>query len=195
MKALKTLFLFTQAEKDTIDEYGRNFRSLWDTVVAFGGSPGIHRGLVEGLLNEPGRVANPGNITAAERRAGEEETSESVKAALLISGADKRRYGKLKDELANNYLLGTDQYPDTLDKAVRILSNYQTTKSNMPFRGNGPESGLAFIQQGGRGGQGCGGRGRGTGRGEITSGGGADAGGGGGDISTMTGGSGGMEQQ
>ena len=44
-----------------------------------------------------------------------------MKAALLISGADKRRYGKLKDELANNYLLGTDQYPDTLDKAVRIL--------------------------------------------------------------------------
>jgi len=136
VQALKTLFLFTQAEKDTVDKYGRNFRSLWDTVEAFGGSPGIHRGLVEGLLNEPGRVANPGNITAAERRAAEEETSESVKAALLISGADKRRYGKLKDELANNYLLGTDQYPDTLDKAVRILSNYQTTKSNMPFRGN-----------------------------------------------------------
>jgi len=90
-------------------------------------------------------VANPGNITAAERRAAEEETNESVKAALLISGADKQRYGKLKDELANKYLLGTDQYPDTLDKAVCILSDYQTTKSRMPFRGSGPESGLAFI--------------------------------------------------
>jgi len=68
VQALKTLFLFTQGEKDTVDEYGRNFRSLWDTVEAFGGSPGIHRGLVEGLLNEPGRVANPANITATERR-------------------------------------------------------------------------------------------------------------------------------
>ena len=53
-------------------------------------------------------MANPGNIMAAERRVGEEEANESVKAALLISGADKRRYGKLKDKLANNYLLGTD---------------------------------------------------------------------------------------
>jgi len=193
VQALKTLFLFTQGEKDTVDEYGRNFRSLWDTVEAFGGSPGIHRGLVEGLLNEPGRVANPSNITAAERRAAQEDTNESVKAVLLISGADKRRYGKLKlkDELANNYLLGTDQYPDTLDKAVCILSNYQTKKSNMPFRGSGPESGLAFIQRGGRGGRGRGGRSRGTGRGEIMTGGGANAGGGGGDVSTMTGGSGG----
>ncbi len=191
VQALKALFLFTQGEKDTVDEYGRNFRSLWDTVEAFGGSPGIHRGLVEGLLNEPGRVVNPGYVMAAERRAAEEEANESVKAALLISGADKRRYGKLKDEVANNYLLGTDQYPDTLDKAVRILSNYQTTKSYMPFRGSRPESGLAFIQRGGRGGRGRGGRSRGTGRGEIMTGGGADAGGGGGDVSTMTGGSGG----
>ena len=102
------LFLFTQGEKDTVDEYGRNFRSLWDTVEAFEGSPGIHGGLVEGLLNEPGRVTNPGNITAAERRVAEEEANKSVKVALLISGADKRRYGKLKDKLANNYLLGTD---------------------------------------------------------------------------------------
>ena len=53
VQVLKTLFLFTQGEKDTIDEYGRNFQSLWDTVEAFGVSPGIHRGLVEGLLNEP----------------------------------------------------------------------------------------------------------------------------------------------
>jgi len=45
VQALKTLFLFTQGEKDTVDEYRRNFRSLWDTVEAFGGSPGIHRGL------------------------------------------------------------------------------------------------------------------------------------------------------
>jgi hypothetical protein len=146
VQVLKTLFLFTQGEKDTVNKYGRNFQSLWDTVEAFGVSPGIHRGLVEGLLNEPRQVANPGNITAAERRVAEEEANESVKAALLISGADKRRYGKLKDKLANNYLLGTNQYPDTLDKAVRILSNDQTTKSNMPFRGSVPESGLTFIQ-------------------------------------------------
>ncbi len=189
VQVLKMLFLFTQGEKDTMDEYGRNFRSLWDTVEAFGGSPGIHKGLVDGLLKEPGQVADPANITANERRAAEEETNKLVKAALLISGAEKQRYGKLKDKLANNYLLGTGQYPDMHDKAIRILGNYQTMKLNMPFRRSKPESSLAFIQRGGRGGQGCGGRGRGAGRGEVTTSGGADTGGGGGDTSTMTGGS------
>ncbi len=54
-------------------------------------------------------MANPANITANKRKAPEEEANESVKAALLISRAEKRRYGKLKDEMANNYLLGDDQ--------------------------------------------------------------------------------------
>ncbi len=159
VQALKMLFLFTQGEKDTVDEYRHNFRSLWNTVEAFGGSPGIHKGLVDRLLKEPGRVANPANITANERKAAEEEADELVKAALLISGAEKRRCGKLKDELANNYLLGADQYPDTFDKALCILGNYQTRRPNMPFRGNGPKAGLAFIQRGGQRGRGRGGRG------------------------------------
>ncbi len=60
-------------------------------------------------------MANLANITANKRKAAEEEANESVKAALLISGAGKSRYGKLKDKLANNYLLGTDQYPDTFN--------------------------------------------------------------------------------
>ncbi len=73
-------------------------------------------------------MRNPNNITDAERTAAEEEVADAVKAALLISGADKWRYGRLKEQLANNYLLGTDQYPDTLEKASRILGNYQVGK-------------------------------------------------------------------
>jgi hypothetical protein len=73
-------------------------------------------------------VRNPNNITDAERTATEEEVVDAVKAALLISGAGKQRYGRLKEQLANNYLLGTDQYPDTLEKASRILENYQVGK-------------------------------------------------------------------
>ncbi len=66
------------------------------------------------------------NATPQQRNATEESTCEAVKVALLIiSGADKHKYGKLKDELANNYLLGTNQYPNTFNKAMRILMNYQ----------------------------------------------------------------------
>ncbi len=75
-----------------------------------------------------------------------------VKAAHLISSADKWQYGKLRDELANNYLLGTDQYPNTFDKALCILGNHQTSKSSTPFRASPDDTGVAFLQRGGRGG-------------------------------------------
>ncbi len=94
----------------------------------------------------------------------EEDASEAVKAALVISEADKTRFGRLKDELTNNYLLGSNQYPNTYEKAMRILGNYQTMRTNKTFQGDVTESGLAFIQRGGRG-RGRGGRGGGAGRG------------------------------
>ena len=84
-------------------------------VEAFGGSPGIHKGLTDALLTP---VTSIGSVPlAAEQKKAEEDSSEAVKAALLISGADQRRYGALKDAPANNYLLGNDQYSDTYDKA------------------------------------------------------------------------------
>ncbi len=44
------LFLYTQGEKEGVDKYSCNFKSLWDTVEAFGGSPGVHKGLVDAVL-------------------------------------------------------------------------------------------------------------------------------------------------
>ena len=65
------------------------------------------------MLAEPGRIADVNNITDIERKEAETQTSDAVKAELLISGADKRRYGGLNNDLGNNDIMGTDQYPDT----------------------------------------------------------------------------------
>jgi hypothetical protein len=88
-------------------------------------------------------------------KAAEEESSEKVKAALLISGADRRRYESLKDSLANDYVLGNNQYPDTFGKAMRILGNYQTTKMSVTYRAMPNDTGVAFLQRGSRGGRGA----------------------------------------
>jgi hypothetical protein len=148
VQSLKMLFLYMQAEKNSAEEYAKNFQSLWDTVEAFRGLPGIHKGLVDAEL----ATKNITNPLPAQTKATQEVTTEAVKAELLISGADRHKYGKLKDELANNYLLGTDQYPNTFDKAARILGNYQTTRVGMPYKASPNNTGMAFLQQGGQGG-------------------------------------------
>ncbi len=52
VQALKTLFLYAQNDRETVEQYSQNFRAFWDTVEVFGGSPGIHKGLVDMLLND-----------------------------------------------------------------------------------------------------------------------------------------------
>ncbi len=58
----------------------------------------------------------------------------------------------MKNELVNYYLLGTDQYPNMYKKAMQILGNYQAMKSVIPFQGSPNDTGVAFLQRGGRGG-------------------------------------------
>ncbi len=137
-----------------MEEYLRNLKSLRDTVEAFGGLPGVHKGLVEGLIKMHGWVADPNNMTEDELTDVEAEASEAVKAALLISGAERRRFGKFNDKLTNSYLLGSNQYSDTFDKATRILGNYKTTsRPALPYIPIGNDTGVAFLQQEGQGGR------------------------------------------
>ena len=99
------------------------------------------------MLSEPGRIADINNITNIEQTEAETQTSDSVKAALLISGADKCRYGGLNNNLGKNYLMGTDQYPDTTEKARVLLGNYKPPRQQQRHHPR-DDGGVAFIQRG-----------------------------------------------
>ena len=99
------------------------------------------------MLAEPGHIADVNNITDIEQTEAGTQTSDAVNAALLISGADKRRYGGLKNDLGNNYLMETDQYPDTTEKARVLLGNYKPPLQQQRHRPR-DVGGVAFIQRG-----------------------------------------------
>ena len=121
---------------------------MWDTAEAFGAPPGIHRGLVKGwLLAKPGRVTDIYKITNAEQVEAETETSDAVNSALIISAANKRRHGGLNNDLGNNYVLGTYQYPDTTEKERLLLGNYKYPRQQQRQQPR-DAGGVAFIQRG-----------------------------------------------
>jgi hypothetical protein len=154
VQALKALFLYTQSEKELVKEYGRNLKSLWDRVESFRGSPGLHKGMMEALAKDRTRFANAGAPMEDKITKMEHEANKAVKMVLLISGADKQRYGQLKDELTNSYLLGTDQYPNTYEKGMQFLGNYQASRTIIPFHASPNDTGVAFLQRGRHGGRG-----------------------------------------
>jgi hypothetical protein len=90
VQALKVLFLYTQLEKESVDEYGRNLKRIWDRVEVFGGSPGLHMGMMEVLAKDATRFANAAAPAEDEITKMENEANKAVKAALLISGANKQ---------------------------------------------------------------------------------------------------------
>ena len=49
------------------------------------------------------------------------------KEVILISGADKLRYGGLKSTLDQHLSMGMNQYPCTVNKTLNILNTYHTT--------------------------------------------------------------------
>ncbi len=71
----------------------------------------MHKGLVTTLLAEPLQVADHNKITNKERAEAKEEVAEAVKAALIISKVDKRRYGRLKEQLAKKKIAGYGPVP------------------------------------------------------------------------------------
>ena len=99
------------------------------------------------MIAKPGRISNINNTTDAERAEAETKKLDAVKAALLISGANKRRYGRLKNDLGNNYLLGTDQYLDTIDKARVLMGDYKPPRQQQRHQTR-DDGGVAFIQRG-----------------------------------------------
>ena len=113
--------------------------------------------------------------TAADIAAAMVMAQEQFFATTFVQNADRRRYGALQADLKNDFVNGVDRYPETLSKAYKYLTEYQTPPVH--HGGDPNESGISFYtpgQQQSRGFDGVrgggrninsGGRGRGRGRG------------------------------
>jgi len=82
------------------------------------------------------------------------ETKEQAKnrllARLLLTGADKKRFGTLLDEQNNAYLAGKkDGYPQSIDATVDLLSHYQNGGVQMSSATTRPSRLEAGFAQGG----------------------------------------------
>ena len=60
--------MYSQSNKETVEQYGCNFRAFCDAVEAFLGSPGVHKGMIEAFLKDPRQVARMGNPTDAKKK-------------------------------------------------------------------------------------------------------------------------------
>ena len=51
-------------------------------------------------------------------------------AILLLIGADRNRYGAMKNKMQQNMAMGTNNYPKSVDETMNILNTFAKTSKN-----------------------------------------------------------------
>jgi hypothetical protein len=126
--------LFTYYQKDGVDNhtFHRELGAHVETLETYGGVGVV--GVVPTFLNAKikelvanGLIANPANPTDAERALAMSSVQDEFLAALMLSGANRKRFGALGTDLKNQYGYGDDCYPKTIDNCL-LLNRWQPFK-------------------------------------------------------------------
>jgi hypothetical protein len=108
----------------------RKFKNQVELVEHCGGDIGIDAGRVEEILTTM-TLVDPDNPKKGRwpwhRKKGQDEY---MLVALLLS-ADKKRYGKLIEDLENDFLMGTNNYPQMQVETHNLLIHWKQDPKNL----------------------------------------------------------------
>ena len=129
----------------TNHEYLQRFQNLVDVVSAYSGQ--LYDRSILNIIQErlhPGVLAYT-LLTEVQKLIVNSSASELYQATMFLHQSDRRRYGKLLEELENDFTKGNDDHPDTFVKAYHLLSEYKHYQPK--FVPTGSSSSVAFVQK------------------------------------------------
>ncbi len=142
---------FYQTSEMTASDYIEFFKALVGVVETYGGAFGNEPGLIRAELIKRGvtgtNLLTPDSVIL---KAVTTTCREQYLSAMVLQGSDNSRYYQLKTDLANNMTKGTDNYPKMLVDTMRLITDYKVPPRLQRVQPGG-ETGVAFVQDGGRG--------------------------------------------
>ncbi len=156
------LYMCYQKPQMTNVDYYKTFKAIRAVVDVHGGRAGFHEGMYKERLREIKtknglNVADP--ATDEMREKAMIESCNEYLGCLFIRNSDEGRYKQLKSTLDNSYLFGKDDYPTSIEDALRMMQNHKPThpqKTGLRNEQQLQSDGVTFAQtgQGGRQGKG-----------------------------------------
>ena len=141
---MRRFYLIYQERNMTCQAYMEKFQNTVDVLDHCGAGAGNMPGLLQAILEESS--INPDNATKEQVATALQESQERYLAVAFLLGADKARYGRLLENMENDYAQGVDRYPRTVIAAYNTISSYkQDARYIMQINGSGND-GLAFAQ-------------------------------------------------
>ena len=136
--AQKNFYNFFQYSEMDNTTYLEKFNSLIKVIESYGGSIGDDKALEK-------LYPTYNTLSSQEKKA---EAKKDVKQRYLsycfLKGSDSVRYGKMKEDLENDYSQGNNKYPHTITEAYQFLMNYKQYKPKESYSGNN-NSGMSFV--------------------------------------------------
>ena len=121
-KSIKTFINIKQDEKESAADFVKRFRNARDIMEAQHGKLSMKKYI------QTHQNYDENNEALCKQMS--EEAYEKFVAYTYILAASQNKAGKLEEDLANNYALGNDTYPDHLSEAINAVINYKNYVNN-----------------------------------------------------------------
>mmetsp|Transcript_18060 Transcript_18060/g.28245 ORF Transcript_18060/g.28245 Transcript_18060/m.28245 type:complete len:114 (+) Transcript_18060:74-415(+) len=100
----------------SVEDSENDFKSYYETLIAYNGGLPIDQEICENHTRQIEVRANA--PTNAERTRAKLESTEEFMGCLFINSSNQNRYSGLKKDLHDNFLMGRDTYPITLQESL-----------------------------------------------------------------------------
>jgi hypothetical protein len=131
--------IVSQTRYMSASEYLEKFRTQLDVLKSAGGDICNHHGMITDELAKANAATPP---TVAENEAARADARNRFEATLFLMRSNQVKYGRLVQELANDYNKGRDSYPKTLTEAYEMMLHDVRDQDLKPHKQGNP--GMAF---------------------------------------------------
>ncbi len=126
VKLLKNLFYFFQKAEQSNSKFHDDFMALIKVIKEYGGAGSLTHfpNMIRKELASK-NVADMSKATPDKLKKAKSIVRDKFLATLMLNGANTAKYNKLKRSIAENYVTGTSEYPESPELVLHILNAYQ----------------------------------------------------------------------
>jgi hypothetical protein len=138
----RRFYLFSQGKMSTVT-YHEQFLNIVEVLHTIRASIGVEPGIQEMIAKEKSKAV--ADLSEQDKS----EAQEWYLATAFVLGSDRGRYGKLLENLENDYLQGRNSYPKTVTAAFNLLTNWKQDPRNLVRSVGVSNDGVSFTNVGG----------------------------------------------
>ena len=151
--AIKNLLYFFQKPTQSNSDYHEDFMAMMEVIEEYGGAGSLtyFPNMIKKELMTKG--IDMDKASGDEMKKAKKIVRDKFLAALMLNGTNRDKYGELKRGMAENYVTGTSEYPESTEAVLRILNAYVPpvgwNRRIKQEAGNPSDEGAMFAQSSG----------------------------------------------